>query len=229
MTNLGGNEVRHQERRSAWCGVRGGQGECWWWWRSAEWNWGAKIQAKERRRGLRSAYPAEQPFHAEQRWQGREITSLEWNRGAPIRGRGGDRGAPILEEERREKRQYGVLNEISKRYSRLRSADGNWGAPIIVEEHHWGGGGYEAAPPCVIVMSAMASAVIQSITVEGQNLPRHSPWELITVTLFPVAYSDSAQWIAAATSASVCGVRGWKNCDVVGCRPKLLAVKNNRW
>jgi hypothetical protein len=32
---------------------------------------------------------------------------------------------PILEEERREKRQYGALNKISKHYSRLRSADGN--------------------------------------------------------------------------------------------------------
>jgi len=36
-----------------------------------------------------------------------------------------------------------------------------------------GGGGppHEAAPPCVIGMSAMASAVIQSITREGQNVP----------------------------------------------------------
>ena len=47
----------------------------------------------------------------------------------------------ILEEECREKTQYGVLNEISKYHSRLRSADGDRGAPIIAEEHHWGRGG----------------------------------------------------------------------------------------
>jgi len=148
MTNSRGNEVRHQDRRSAWCGVRGGQGECWWWRRSAEWNWRAKIQAKERWRGLRSAYPGEQPIHAEQRWKGREVTSLEWNTGVPIRGRGGDWGAHILEEERCEKRQYGALNDRSKRYSRLRSADWNWRAPIIAEEHHWGGGVWSSPTMC---------------------------------------------------------------------------------
>jgi len=36
MTNLGENEVRHQEWRSAWCPGRGGQRECWWWWRRRE-------------------------------------------------------------------------------------------------------------------------------------------------------------------------------------------------
>jgi len=50
--------VRYQQRRSAWYGVQGGQGECWWRWRSAECNWGAQIQAKEHLRGLKSAYPA---------------------------------------------------------------------------------------------------------------------------------------------------------------------------
>jgi len=146
MTNSGENEVPHQERSSAWCGVRGGQGECWWCWRSAEWNGGAKIQTKERWRGLRSAYPAEQPINAEQRWTGRDVTSLEWNRGGSIRGRGRDWGAPILEEERREKRQYGALNEIWKRHSRLRSADWDWGPSIIAEEYHWGGGGVSSRP-----------------------------------------------------------------------------------
>ena len=43
-----GKEVCHPESRSAWCGVRGLQGEWWWWRRSEEWNWGAQIQAEER-------------------------------------------------------------------------------------------------------------------------------------------------------------------------------------
>jgi len=149
MTNLGENEVRHQERISAWCGVWGGQGECWWWWRSAEWNWGGKIQATERRPGLSSANPAEQPIHAEQCWKGREVISLKWKRGNPIWGRGGDWGAPILEEERRDKTQCGALNEISKHQSSLRSADGDWGVPIIAEVHHWGeGGGWSSPTMC---------------------------------------------------------------------------------
>jgi len=106
MINVGSKEVRHQERRSTWCGVQGGQGECWWWWRSAEWNWGAQIQAKQRWQGLRSAYPAEHPIHAEQPihpelcQKGREVKSVEWNSGTPNRGWGGDWGALILEEER---------------------------------------------------------------------------------------------------------------------------------
>ena len=53
--NMLNSEVRSKERRSAWCGVLGGQGECWWWWRSPEWNWRARIQAKEHQCGLRSA------------------------------------------------------------------------------------------------------------------------------------------------------------------------------
>ena len=114
MMNSGGKEVRHQERRSVWCGVLGGKGECWWRWRSAEWNWGVQIQAKEHRQGSRSAYPAAQPIHAEQRRKGREAKCLEWNRGAPNQCWGGDWGAPILEDERKQKRQYGALNEISK-------------------------------------------------------------------------------------------------------------------
>jgi len=129
MMNSGKNKMRHQERRSAWCGVQGGQREWWWWWRSVEWNWGAPIQAKER---LSSG--AAYLFWASPK--GREGKSLEWNRGAPDWGR----GVPT-------EMQYGALNKISKRQSRLRSTDGDWWAPIIVEENH---GGYEAAPPCVI-------------------------------------------------------------------------------
>jgi hypothetical protein len=33
------------------------------------------------------------------------------------------------------------LNQISQRSSRLRSADKDRGASILVEEHHWRGGG----------------------------------------------------------------------------------------
>jgi len=112
---------------------------------------------------------------------------------------------------------------------RMRSADGNWGAAIIAEKHHWRGRGYEATPPYIIVMSAMASAVIQSIIMGGQNLPQYLSWENITVPFFPVAFSDNPQSIDVATSASVYGVRHWKNCEVVSCHPKLLAVKKNRW
>jgi hypothetical protein len=72
----------------------------------------------------------------------------------------------------RQKRQGGALDEISKHHSRPRGADRDRGVLIIAEEHHKGG--YETAPPCVVEMSAMASAVIQSITVEGQNLPSYS-------------------------------------------------------
>jgi hypothetical protein len=60
--------------------------------------------------------------------------------------------------------QYGVLNEILKCQSRLTSANGNSEARIIVEENH--GGGYEAAHH-VELLSAVAAAVIQPITVEG--------------------------------------------------------------
>jgi len=146
MMNLEEKEVRHQEGRSAWCGVWGGQGEYWWWWRSAEWNWGAQIQAEECPQEWRSTYPAEQPQ------KGREVKSMEWNRGAPSRGWGGDSGVPILEKERGQNMQFGALNEILKSQCRLRSAYGVWGASITADEHHWGGGGggVNAAPLCVI-------------------------------------------------------------------------------
>ena len=134
MTNSGENEVHHQERRSAWCGVRGGQGQCWWWWRSAEWNWGVKIKAKVRRRGLRRTYPVEQPIHAKQHWKGREVTSLEWNWSAPIWGQGGDWGAP--REKAGWSAEWNIEEpfETEERQRGLRSAKYSGGAP-------WGGGG----------------------------------------------------------------------------------------
>ena len=125
--------------------------------------------------------------------------------------------------ERPSRRMSADKKDSMVRQQGLRTADYTGGAP-------WGGqGGGMKQPHHVWLMSAMASAVMQSITVEGQNLPRYSSWENLTVTLFPVAYSDSAQWIPAATSTNVCIVGGWKNCDVVSCRPKLLVVKKNRW
>jgi len=116
----------------------------------AEWNIEPPIQTKERQQRLKGAYPAQQPIHAEQRRKGRYVKSLEWNRVTPNRGRGGDWGAPALEEERRQTRWDGALNGISRRQSRQSSTDGDWGAPIIEEEHHWGEGGVCSSPPCVI-------------------------------------------------------------------------------
>jgi len=55
------------------------------------------------------------------------------------------------------------------RHRGSRSSIRDQGAPIILEEHHGGGG--KMQPHHVQLMSAMASAVIQSITVEGRNLP----------------------------------------------------------
>jgi len=103
MMNSGEREVRHQERNSTWCGVQGGQGENWWWWRSVGWNWRVQIQAKERRQGFRRAYPVEQPNQTEQHRMGREAKSLEWNGDALNRGWGGDWWVSILAEKRRQK------------------------------------------------------------------------------------------------------------------------------
>jgi hypothetical protein len=80
-----------------------------------------------------------------------------------------------------------------------RSAVEDCAAPLKIEEcllqrrSTFGGVGYEATPPFVIVMSAMASAVEQSITVEGHNLHRYSSGENINVTFCPVENSDSTQ------------------------------------
>jgi len=133
MINSGEKDVHLQESRSAWCGVGGGHGECWWWWRSAEWNWGVQIKAKERRRRLRSAFITQQSIHAEQRQQKREVKSLEWNSGAPNWGQGGDWASPIFEKKCWQKMHYQTLNEISKRQSRPRSVDGDYGVPMGIE------------------------------------------------------------------------------------------------
>jgi len=170
MMNSGGKQVGYQERRSAWCGVRGGQGECWWWWRSAEWNWRAQIQAKKRRRGLISAYPAKQPIYAEQRQKGRKAKSLEWNRGAPNQGWGGDWGASVPEDVLGQKKQYGALNKLSKHQSKLHSAKVNQEVPIHTEDHQrqlWSANRDWAAPMGIeeyllYQMSTMGGRVVWS-------------------------------------------------------------------
>ena len=102
-----------------------------------------------------------------------------------------------------------------------RSADVDWWAPMGIEGRlllrtstTGGGGGagvWSSPTMCNLnLMSAIASAEMQSVIMEGQNLPRYSSWENISVTSFPVAYSGSAQWIAAATSGNVCGVEGYR-------------------
>jgi len=111
-----------------------------------------------------------------------------------------------------------LRNELEELQSRLRSADKDYGAQQ---------GRYDVALWCVID-SAKASRV-KFITGDGPNVPRYSLWENITVACFPLPYWDSAQWIAAAASATECGARGSKYWDVVGWRPTLLAVKKHWW
>ena len=116
MMNLRGKEVHYQERRSAWCGVQGGQGEWWWWWRSAEWNRGAQIQAKE----CLSSGAAHLCWTSP---KGREVKSLVWNRATPDRGR----AAPILKEECRQKCSM-------EQWMKYQSMNPDWGAPMGIEK-----------------------------------------------------------------------------------------------
>jgi len=100
---------------------------------------GAQNEIEGHKSRPRSTYPVQQPIHAGHRRKEREVKGVEWDGGAPNRGRGGDSGAPIPEEVHQQRGQYGVLKETWKHQSRLRSADGDWLAPIIAEEHDWGG------------------------------------------------------------------------------------------
>jgi hypothetical protein len=84
---------------------------------------------------------------------------------------------------------------------------GDWTVPMGIEEHRLslrsttGGGVWRSPTMCKLNLTcAMPSAVMQSITVEWQNLPWYSSWDNITVTFIPVACSENAQWIAAAPS-----------------------------
>jgi len=115
------------------------------------------------------------------------------------------------------------------------SANSDWGALTGIEERLFkrrstigeGGGGMKQPTMWNWWVLQWLLQWYNLITMEGQNLPWYSSWENITITFFPVAYSDSVQWIAAATSANVCGERDWNNYNVFGCRPRLLAVKKN--
>lgn len=72
--------------------------------------------------------------------------------------------------------------------------------------------------------------IVQFSVWEGQYLPWYLTWENITVIIMLMAYLDFAEWITAAASATVCGVRGQQNWVVViwpTC--KLLAKKKNWW
>jgi len=125
---FGGKEVCHQDRRNAWCRVKWSKGVLMLMQNEIE---GRKSRPRSADGDCRSAYAAELRINAEQRRMGRKAKSLEWNRGPPDRGWGGDSGAPIFEEERGQKRQYRAQNEISKRQSRLRRSEG-------IEERRWG-------------------------------------------------------------------------------------------
>jgi len=74
----------------------------------------------------RRTYQAEQPIHAEHRRNAREEKILECKWGPPNQGLGCDRGAPTLEEERRPKQQYRVLN--------VQDGISEWGVPMEIEQ-----------------------------------------------------------------------------------------------
>jgi len=130
-------------------------------------------------------------------------------------------------EEHWERRNW-LRNEIEEVQSRLRSSNENWGVPILLQlRHRWWGAGVWSGRWCVI--DCVVASRVKLITGDGPTVPWYSSWENITVAFFPLGYSESAQWIAAAATAKVWGTRGWKYCDVDGWRPKLLAVKKNWW
>jgi len=214
--------------------------------RSAEWKREEPIQAEKHRWGLSSALRAEERQQGLGGWGVRNPTGERWSRlwstdgnwGACIRGWGGWKWG------------YRVRNEIVERQSRqrgMRRAYPSGGALkeeelnvkwnrrewIWVEECQWGlrsaylngvapqgGWGGLKRPTNVRLMNAVAPGV-KFITGDGQNAPWYSSWETIPVAFFPLAYSDSAQWVAACASAQVCRVRGWKYLDVVGWLPNL--------
>ena len=155
IMNFEEKEVRHQQRRSTWCGVQGGQGECWCWWRSAECNWGEQSRAKESRWGLWSAYPVEQPSMLSiaecgrifRVWNEIEVLQIEvgegieqcqreWRStystiGAPLGGGGGGGGGMFRIRNEIERLQIGVGAGIEARRMKYRSANPDWAAPIL--------------------------------------------------------------------------------------------------
>jgi len=80
-----------------------------------------------------------------------------------------------------------------------------------IEENHlkWScteGAQFEVAHHCAIDEASSFDYTIDNP--ERAKLPPYSSWKKIILTFCPVAYSDSTEWIAAATSSEVCGVRG---------------------
>jgi len=137
----------------------------------------------------------------------------------------GDEGVPIPAEKRR-KRRNGLRKDIDESESRLRSANRDWGVPIQAAMCCIVRGGGLKWPNNEWLMSAVASGV-KFIIGAALNVPWYSSWENLTVAFIPLAYSDRAQWIGAAASAIVCGTWCWTYWDVIGWRPRLLAVKNS--
>jgi len=159
---------------------------------------------------------------------GMHYRSAGGNWTAPIVGWGAQKGGYRVRngtEEQWESWNW-PLNEIDEVQSRLRSSDKNWGAPIPLLMHRRGA---ELWTGRWCVIDCVYASRVKLITGDGPNIPWYSSWENIPMAFFPVEYSDSAQWIAAAACATVWGATGWKYCDVVGRCPKLLAIKRNWW
>jgi len=51
---------------------------------------GVRYVIEERKSTPKSTYPTGQPIHAEHCRKGRKVESMEWNKGAPKQGAGGD-------------------------------------------------------------------------------------------------------------------------------------------
>jgi hypothetical protein len=122
------------------------------------------------------------------------------------------------------KRGYEAWNGVLKYQFVLERANANWKVPNRVVEYHWKG---MKQLTNVCVMSAVITALIKSITMEGQCIAWYSFWENITRIVFPVACLDSPQCITVAYSTKACREWGWKNSDVVGEHPKLFVVNKN--
>jgi len=183
--------------------------------RSADRDWGAPIQAEERQQGGGC---------------GKQC-------GVQYRSDNPDRSALVGNEELSslvvERGMEGI-----KCLMRQKSINQVWGAPTEIEESQsWVRSDYPSGlaphggiqqPTDVGLMSAVPS-VVKRITGDGQNVPRYSSWQNISLAFSPLGYPESAQWIAAAASAKADGVGGWKCWDVVGWHPKPLEVKKNWW
>jgi len=96
----------------------------------------------------------------------------------------------------------------------------------VVPQSVGGGGRFEVAYHGVIVECSGFNSTI--IVGDGQNIPWYSPGENNTLAFVPLAYSEVAQWVAGSAGTNFCGVRYWKDWDVIVCCPKLMTVKKIR-